>query len=384
MLKSAEPPVAYMMNTRSDITTTSEITAEACSWIAQIDSGALTASDMAALREWMSRSPAHAAEIRAIAQMSGQLSVLADLAPALEKSAGAHNPARKTTPRARLAPVFSAAFAFMLISGVVLSILLTGDDGTPIIYKTAVGEYRTLALEDGTQVSLNTDSQIEVDFNDAERRVRLIDGEALFDVVSNPKRPFVVYSDTAVAEAVGTSFVVRLREAVTELAVVEGVVAFSKLPQSIDLPATERLPSSTRKDASAPPPTAAATAEPAAERVLVKAGQALTSIELTDLAATAQPSAIPVLSERDLQRKLSWTDGFLEFSDTPLEEVIAELTRHNDVSIEIVDADLRQLQFGGIFRTGDVEQLLGALEGLGVDVEQQDPTHYRLRMADAK
>ncbi len=362
------------MNTRSTIETNSEITSEACAWVAQIESGDLSPSDLAALREWMARSPAHADEIRSIAGLSGQLAVLTDLAPALERNAGVGHSLRRPARTLRFgAPAFAAALALVIVGGVLISALLFNADETPQIYKTAVGEYQNITLADGTAVSLNTDSQIEVDYNSDERRVRLIHGEALFEVASNPKRPFVVYSDTAVAEAVGTSFVVRLREAVTELAVVEGVVAFSRLPQFTE-PSVMRISNETDSEnlrEAAP-----------AERVIVKAGQALTSTELTTIASATITQDIPVLTERDLQRKLSWTDGFLEFSETPLVDVVEELTRHNLVSIEIVDPDLKELKFGGIFRTGDVEQLLGALEGLGVVVERQGDNQYQLRMAE--
>ncbi len=360
------------MNSQSTMETSKEIVSEACAWIAQLESGNLSASDLAALREWMGRSPAHRREIRNIANLSGQLGVLTELAPALEKNAGVGHALRTSGKRGRfLAPILASAAALFIAGGVIVSALLFSANARPEIYKTAVGEYHTITLADGTDVSLNTDSQIEVDFNDEERRVRLIHGEALFEVASNPKRPFVVYSDTAIAEAVGTSFVVRLREAVTELAVVEGVVAFSKLPSSIDLTAPQ--------DA-----TERVVEEPPAQRVIVKAGQALTSSELASIATASAAQDIPVLTERDLQRKLSWTDGFLEFSETPLEDVIEELTRHNPVSIEIVDPDLKELKFGGIFRTGDVEQLLGALEGLGVVVERESDDKYQLRMAKAE
>ena len=323
--------------------------------------------------------PAHKREIRAIAEISGQLAVLTDLAPALEASAGVGSELRQAPGRRRrLAPAFTAGVLIAAVGGVLLSAMLFRTeffrpDAAPEIFITAVGEYRTITLSDGTSVSLNTDSQIEVDFNPEERRVRLIGGEALFEVASNPKRPFVVYSKTAVAEAVGTSFIVRLRDAVTELAVVEGVVAFSKLRQS-ETPAARAPAGSGEGDQS-----------PAlADRVMVRAGQALTSTALTTVATASAEKPIAVLTERDMQRKLSWTDGFLEFSETPLEDVVDELTRHNAVTIEIADPDLRQLKFGGIFRTGDVEQLLGALEGLGVEVEDRGEDHYLLRLSSAQ
>ncbi|MEM8935880.1 MAG: FecR domain-containing protein [Pseudomonadota bacterium] len=360
------------MISRSDITVDSEITTEACAWVAQVESGNMSGADLAALREWMGRSSAHRQEIRQIAEISGQLAILTELASAIEANAGVGHGARRTTARkAFAAPAFMAVLA-LIVGGIALfTMQRSGVHAMPEIYKTAVGEYQTVSLSDGTSVSLNTASQIEVDFNDEERRVRMIEGEALFDVASNPKRPFVVYSDNAVAEAVGTSFVVRLRNTLTELAVVEGVVAFSRLPQSINLAAPDDV-------------LEAAPNEQPLDQVIVRAGQTLTSGEISTHSAISEAPDIPSLTERDLQRKLSWTEGFLEFSDTPLEEVVGELTRHNPISIDILEPDLRELKFGGIFRTGDVDQLLAALEGLGVDVERVDDDHFVLRTAGSQ
>ena len=362
------------MNDRSTIAGNSEIVSEACAWVAQVESGDMSAADLAALREWMGRSPAHAREIRYIADRSGQLAALTEIAPALEVSAGVGHGLRKPSRRARLlAPVLGVSLMFVAAAVVLFPALLTTEETEPAIYMTAVGEYQTFVLADGTTVSLNTDTHIEVNFHTDERSVELISGEALFDVTPNPDRPFVVYADTVTAEAVGTSFVVRLRDAVTELAVVEGVVAFSKIPSAIETLA--------RRDAvNVPEKTLPALSRP--EPVIVKAGQTLTSAALTSVDSESAAEPLPMLTERDMLRKLSWTDGFLDFSETPLEEVVDELTRHNPVTIEIADPDLRELKFGGVFRTGDVEQLLGALEGLGVDVERQGTNRYLLRMAE--
>lgn len=375
MVTGDEQQVAFMKS-QSTIEPNGEITSEACAWVAQLDSGQLSSSDMAALREWMGRSPAHAREIRSIAELSGQLAVLTDLSDVLEKSAGVtHELRRRQRSPWRHAQAFAAALAFVIVAGVLVSALVFNTSASQEIYKTAVGEYLTIALSDGTEVSLNTDSQIKVDFNEDERRIRLINGEVLFDVASNPNRPFVVYSDTAVAEAVGTSFVVRLKNTVTELAVVEGIVAFSMLPPSIDVRVNRDITDALRNET--------AQVRGLGRGVMVKAGQALTSLDLEITDEKAPVQEITVLTERDLLRKLSWTDGFLEFSQTPLEDVVEELTRHNPVTIEIADPDLRELEFGGIFRTGDVEQLLSALEGLGVVVERKGDNQYQLKTAEA-
>lgn len=351
----------------------SDITAEACAWIAQLESGDLSGADLAALREWISRSPAHKQELREVAAFSGQLSIFTELAEPLAVAAGRNSVLRRPAWRRIFgAPAMAAGVTAFAVAIAVIA-FLPFNSPSPSIYRTAVGEYQALELTDGTTVQLNTDSQIEVDYRESERRVRLIYGEVLFDVTSNPSRPFVVYSNAAVAEAVGTSFVVRLRNSVTELAVVEGVVAFSRLAGTLQEPSldvqTDQAPGAAKQTDIAPP------------RVLVRAGQTLSSSAIPDDHKAAD-AIIPTITQRDIQRKLSWTEGLLDFSETPLEEVIAEVTRHNNVSIEIEDPELKKLTFGGMFRTGDVDPLLEALAGLDIEVVRLENDRILLRKAN--
>lgn len=91
-------------------------------------------------------------------------------------------------------------------------------------YSTVQGEQRTVALPDGSMVYLNTDTAIAVVYGDDERWVELLRGEALFQVASNPDRPFRVIAEGGMTEAVGTAFVIREDPVDTVVTVTEGVV----------------------------------------------------------------------------------------------------------------------------------------------------------------
>ncbi|MEQ8935739.1 MAG: FecR domain-containing protein, partial [Amphiplicatus sp.] len=209
---------------------------------------------------------------------------------------------------------------------------------------------------------LNTDTKIEVDYRETMRRVQLLKGEAVFNVAHNPDRPFVVYSGETTAEAIGTSFIVRLREQVTELSVIEGVVSFAKIVQAAKPKIGAVKPAQGREEPEGP--------QREAQAILLKAGQALTSAQIPAELSAAETVPVALIAPRELQRKLSWTDGVFDFSDTPLQEVVDEINRYSPVQVEIVDADLRAMKFGGIFETSDPEALLEALEELGVRVER--------------
>lgn len=369
------------MSDEANIGANGEITAEACAWVAQLESGNLSASDLAALREWMGRSPAHASEIREIAKLSGQLAILTEMAEPLAEAAAMNSALRRPKwRRMMLSPAFAAA-SVALVALALFGLLYSTDVDAPTaappeVYQTAVGEYQTVTLADGSTATLNTDSQIEVGYSETARRIRLIQGEVLFDVTHAPDRLFVVYSGETVAQAIGTSFVVRLRDKVTELAVVTGVVAFSKIADAVE----RQIPSVGGSVGRRPVPQEPAELPPP---IIVRAGQTMTSVEIPADEIQIATAEIPTISTREIQRRLSWTEGLFDFSETPLDEVVTEISRHNDVRIDIADADLKALKFGGMFRTGDVDALLEALEGLGVEVERRAPGHYVLHGSGA-
>ncbi|MBJ7556571.1 FecR family protein [Marinomonas spartinae] len=71
---------------------------------------------------------------------------------------------------------------------------------------TSTGEQRMLSLEDGSKMWLDADSAADIYFSAGKRFVRLAYGEAFFDVVHNPLRPFIVEAGAGKVKALGTSF----------------------------------------------------------------------------------------------------------------------------------------------------------------------------------
>ncbi len=92
---------------------------------------------------------------------------------------------------------------------------------------TRVGEQRVIELDDGTTVYLNTLSKLQVRLSAGSRDVRLLAGEALFDVERDPTRPFLVHAGTTTVRAVGTQFNVYRKPEGTRVTVLEGKVEVS-------------------------------------------------------------------------------------------------------------------------------------------------------------
>ena len=96
-------------------------------------------------------------------------------------------------------------------------------------FSTGKGETKVVALKDGSVVTLNTASEIRVNYSDAVRAVELVRGEALFDVAKNKARPFVVAAGDTSVRVVGTSFTVRHFDAApVQVLVREGIVEVFK------------------------------------------------------------------------------------------------------------------------------------------------------------
>lgn len=351
-----------------------DITSEACAWIAQLETGTMSPKDLAALKEWMGRSPRHLQEIRKLARLSEDTFLLSDMAGSISAAASESRATFSSNAGLgnwSLRPVLTACAAaiFVIGFGVFAAPRLLSPPPETFLIATQVGGLEERTLSDGSVVKLNTDSQVEIDFDRKQRRVRLLEGEVFFEVAHNSKRPFVVHAGDKLVEAVGTAFTVRWTEGDLSVTVSEGQVSFA--PTIIEIPPVAIVTnangeiSETTKEVSTDAP------------LLLSAGQKL----LIDEDAK-EPQLVAQVSPRELRSELSWQDGILDFPEKPLVEVISEINRYTNVRIEITDSELSQLKFGGVFRTGETQPLLDALEqAFNVRVERVSDTYVRIHPA---
>jgi transmembrane sensor len=193
---------------------------------------------------------------------------------------------------------------------------------------TEIGASRQLRLSDGSVVALNTDSAVVPAFAADERRVRLQKGEAFFQVAKEATRPFVVEVSGVAVRAIGTAFNVRVHDASIEVIVTEGTVRV------------------------APIGSQAAAGVGVAE---VVAGQRVMVPVKSSVADPVSPLPLTVadVPADEVQRKLAWQGGRLNFSDAPLAEMVAEFNRYNRHKLVVPDDTLAAMRFGGSFRPDD-------------------------------
>lgn len=314
---------------------------EAASWVLQLENGPLGSEDRAALKEWAERSPAHAQALRDYSEAWGAvdetiLEASNGELDALKRSwGGAHNSARPLWIKGLVpvAAILSLVF-YTLISffGVPEKPM---EQKSTVIYATAVGEQAQFKLGDGSKVHLNTGSRIEVDYQQDRRLVRLLTGEAHFEVVKNLERPFDVIAADKQISAVGTAFAVRLTNVGVNITVTEGVVGVATpLPLVKD-----------EVDSEIPEREYQALLEPN-DTMVIEDGV----------------SKIAKVEGDFVERRLSWRTGRLQFQDDSLAYVLDEVSRYTQTRIILSDGKLGDLRIGGVFNAGEIDALLTALE----------------------
>jgi transmembrane sensor len=322
----------------------SPVEEEAARWVVRVDAGDLSESERSAFEAWKAV-PAHSEAYQRLRAHWTDLDGLADLH---RKPAGP--------------PAVLRWGGLGLAAAVIIAVAAVGlwprtpSPATPAtvqqasapavaVYETALGGQQRIPLADGSVITLNTASQVEVRMTPAERSVRLLTGEAFFEVAHDTSRPFRVYAGDGVTQAVGTAFSVRLEKNGVEVVVSEGRVAYSRVADRID-------------DAVA----------------YVAAGEAATFGDKVKLIETVDAA--------EVDRKLSWRQGRLVFAGEPLSSVVADIARYTDIQFEFASPELASMPIGAYFEVGEVDRMLEALQTtLGLKVERIDATHVRILAA---
>lgn len=334
------------------------IMSDAASWVALLDSGSCTASDRVAFARWLNEDPLHQGAFEELSEIWARLHTLSDVSAMIEHPDVIPFPAEREVAafdnelRVRR-PEWSTLAASLLV---IFGIIMHASFGTPSdLHVTATGEFQTVLLEDGSRVELNARSMIEVKVDDKRREVWLSGGEALF-YVEEDDRPFVVRTNLATVSAVGTLFSVRTDPSLVEISVIDGLVSVAATNPGFAL--TEYNGDLLMRFTD--------------EIALLGAGQRL---ELT-----RESIRYETVSEAVLDDDLSWRNGEVVFSDTPLIAAIAEMRRYHEVKIIVGDPILNGLRISGRFPTDDADYFLAELsEKHGISIDRNDANYVVLR-----
>jgi transmembrane sensor len=305
---------------------------EAATWLMELHDGPLSPHQREKLAAWRQRSEEHERAWQKAASLLQKFDGL----PASGATALKNMPA----PERRTAVKLLAA---LLVAGPIGWLTYrntpwpqTGD------HRTAIGERRDILLDDGTQVTLNTDTRIDVAFDRDRRAIHLRRGEILVTTASDaaqPPRPFLVTVGEGAVRALGTRFTVRQLDDRSRVAVFAGAVEVS------------------------PRDTASA-------RAIVAAGRQ-TAFSRSQIDATTAADEIDT----------AWKQGMLVADRMPMAQFLAELNRYRSGTLQC-DPAVARLPVSGAFPLADTALALSMLEQT-LPVEIRYFTRYWARVGPA-
>jgi len=304
---------------------------QAAQWLARLEGGDDPSVNLR-FRRWYEADPANAAAFNRVRQSYASAGLLRHSDQAPGRPLAVREARNGPGPQWAIA----AAIAVALVgSGAILTFgFPVAQDRNTVLLASGVGEIRRVRLEDGSKVTLDTATAVEVEFGKSERRAILREGRARFEVATDP-RPFVIEAAaTTVRSAPGVVEIGRLQDGV-RVEVREGRAG-------AEVGRGER-----------------------STRVALEAGEGL--LAGRDLS-----------SYRLAEDGSAWTRGMLRFDGTPLDEAVAEANRYSLRKIVLGDG-LSRLRVTGAFRAGDVPALAKSLaEAFDLRLERTATGDYRL------
>lgn len=322
-----------------------EIQGQAEHWFVQLLDPSASEADRAAAEHWRAQSPSHELAWQQVQKIWSATELLAAddaIAQALRRAErNVYRP--ESFWRGWLS--FRGLGAVALV---VLAVLAAGrwlDQELPpgTSYATAIGEQKTVILEDGSTVVLDTATAITARFLRNERRIYLEQGQADFQVRSDKQKPFVVYAAGGSVTAVGTRFQVRAKGTGVSVVLLEGVV-------KVDSPESE---SGARVTA------------------ILEPGQRL-QFDRADNRWNKETV--------DLEASRGWAEGNLFARNWKLGDLLNEMNRYSSTQLRLSDPNLADLPISGTFRVGDHASLVLALEhGWALHAEQTGRDEIVLR-----
>ncbi len=234
-------------------------------------------------------------------------------AAVVRESRNAPETARKLPRRAVLAAAVAACGGYFVVSSA---------GRQPETYATTTGEVRTVPLADGSRMTLNTATRIDVALTDTARQLALQSGEAYFEVAPNAERPFIVDVADIAVKAVGTAFIVRrMDDGDIEVVVHEGTV-----------------------------------------EVKGQAGKFVTlTANMRAIVEDRRRVRVATLDNEALSCSLAWRDGKIAFMGETLAEAVAEFNRYNTLQINLADDQLANRTVTGWFSSRDPQAFAQAI-----------------------
>lgn len=325
----------------------------AAEWLVVLKSA--TSKEREEFADWLAESPGHVREFLATTALDQELErirfqgnrTFESLLERASHSVVPFRPALVSGSQDRIATSarhrsiwrmrWAASMAALIVASATVWHLISDSN----VYRTAIGEQRTVLLPDGSWMTLTAGTRAEVRFSEQRRAIELLRGEALFKVAQDTRRPFVVASDGSLIQVIGTQFNVAKRPSGTLVSVLEGAVSIAGSD------ADPRIPQ----------------------------GAGATTLRAGDEARLSPGGRIVKRERIDESTVVAWRQRRLAFRADTLVDIAAEFNRYNQTPRLVVEGDAEQLpRYTGVFDADDPRSLLAFLrEDSQITLEEQGP-----------
>ena len=298
----------------------------AAHWAARLDARSLTADEQAELDTWLDSDP------RCLGAYARARAVLVVIAPRRQAPTSAL-PSRR-------ALLWTGGGAIAAGVAGVAAVAARHPEPYRRRFESSLGEVRHIPLEDGSHITLNTDSALSIEFGATRRLVRLLRGEAYFEVARIPERPFIVMGPFVQVRTVGTAYNVRLHDPGTlKVEVTSGRVALESPPS----PMMQSLQAMTGGWPEATDDLSPVYMDAGHRATIRMSADDKMLIDIETVAADA------------LTRGLAWREGQLAFEGESLAEAAAEFARYSRQRLVVTDPELAGRHISGLFAATDPE-----------------------------
>ncbi len=277
-----------------------EVDEAAVAWFVRLRDEEASQADRAAFVVWLRADPAHERAWRELEAVWGALD-----RSAIPKAGGPAASSRiaRRTSRPLWRPLAAAAVILVLT----MAGLQIPSSGLLADHRTGIGERRIVVLADGSSIELGPTSAIDIDLGKTRRAVRLVMGEAFFNIARDAARPFVVSAGRGEIAVLGTAFDVKIgRDEAVSVVVSESKVAVSVAGSAA---------------------------------VGVAAGQEV----------SYDGNGLSAVRAADLDLAQAWRHDQLVFHDTPLDTVLSELGRYHRGRIQLLGGELGRRRITAVF-----------------------------------
>ncbi len=317
-----------MMIAEGDGADTASLESEAAAWVVRLGGIDVGEAEWLSFVGWLDEAPPERPDLHRQAFDRAQavwlsLEQLCESPPAPRRSRASLTTRRRARSSGVAAAVAAAAACVAVLGLWMVSHHSPGERPPPsalLAYATPAGQGRTILLSDGSRIDMDGATALTVHFQGEERHVSLARGEAKFDVVHDPARPFEVDLGRAQVRVLGTAFDIAREGVDARVAVSRGAVSFRAGEQSVTLPAGR------------------------AARLGSRGVFELAQVDPADVGA--------------------WRAGRRVYWDRPVSEVLADLNRRYPLPIRLTGAQARRMRFTGVLAMGTRDEIVGRLTTL--------------------